>query len=346
MRRTRSAPHVTSLSRTAGSRRLNPEIEPSQAAKVIEVAGLYVTPGLVDIHVHVYAGTGERGSYAGDNSVYPDGFSFRSGVTTMVDAGSSGWRNFPDFKDRIIDRSQTRVLAFLNIVGNGMRGGKFEQDLADMEAKPSAEMALRHKRRDRRDQNGALHRARSGRRSSGASRQGRSQRFPLWWISAGHRQSARWRSRSPAKLRPGRHLYARVFRPAGRARYVDRPPQPGSPRGAQTGRYLRRRAWRREFRLARRGTGNQGGLPARFHLDRPAYRQHERRHEGHAECDEQVSGSGAFARRRHRPLDLEPGARDQARGAGQPVGRVARQTWRCFGWRRGISATWTCMAPA
>jgi dihydroorotase len=121
------------------------KIEPSRALKVIDVAGLYITPGLIDIHVHVYAGTGERGSYAGDNSVYPDGFTFRSGVTTVVDAGSSGWRNFPDFKDRIIDRSRTRVLAFLNIVGHGMRGGKYEQDLADMEAKPSAEMALKHK---------------------------------------------------------------------------------------------------------------------------------------------------------------------------------------------------------
>ena len=102
-------------------------------------------PGLIDIHVHVYAGTGEKGSYAGDNSVYPDGFTLRVGVTTVVDAGCAGWRNFDDFKDRVIDRSRTRVLAFLNIVGNGMRGGKFEQDLADMEAKPTAEMALQHK---------------------------------------------------------------------------------------------------------------------------------------------------------------------------------------------------------
>ena len=45
-----------------------------------------------------------------------------------------GWRNFDDFKDAIIDRSKTRVLVFLNIVGNGMRGGRYENDLADMEA--------------------------------------------------------------------------------------------------------------------------------------------------------------------------------------------------------------------
>src|SRR5262245_10084483 len=121
------------------------KIDPAEALKVVDVSGYYVTPGLVDIHVHVFAGTGERGSYAGDNSVYPDGFTFRAGVTTVADAGCAGWRNVEDFKQRVIDRSKTRVLAFINIVGNGMRGGKFEQDLADMEAKPTAEMALRHK---------------------------------------------------------------------------------------------------------------------------------------------------------------------------------------------------------
>src|SRR5215831_14041598 len=83
-------------------------IDPAKASKVVDVSGLYVTPGLVDIHVHVYAGTGMRGAYSGDNSVYPDGFTFRAGVTTVADAGSSGWRNFPDFKGRVIDRSQTR----------------------------------------------------------------------------------------------------------------------------------------------------------------------------------------------------------------------------------------------
>jgi dihydroorotase len=120
-------------------------IPAAEAGKTIDVAGLYVTPGLIDIHAHVYTGTGERGSYAGDNSVYPDGFSFRVGVTTLVDAGGSGHRNFEDFKDRVIDRSRTRVLAFLNIVGNGMRGGKFESNQDDMESKPAADMALKHK---------------------------------------------------------------------------------------------------------------------------------------------------------------------------------------------------------
>src|SRR5664279_5221350 len=109
-------------------------LDPAAALKVVNVAGLYVTPGLVDMHAHVYTGTGERASYAGDLSVYPDGFTFRVGVTTVADAGCSGWRNFEDFKDRVIDRSKTRVLAFLNIVGNGMRGAKYENDQTDMEA--------------------------------------------------------------------------------------------------------------------------------------------------------------------------------------------------------------------
>lgn len=120
-------------------------LDPARADKTVSAAGLYVTPGLVDIHVHVYAGTGRRGAYDGDNSVYPDGFTFRSGVTTVVDAGSSGWRNFPDFKDRVIDRAKTRILALLNIVGSGMGGGAIEQNLADMDSEATAKLAGQYK---------------------------------------------------------------------------------------------------------------------------------------------------------------------------------------------------------
>jgi dihydroorotase len=123
---------------------IEPDIPASLAIKVVDVRGLLVTPGLVDIHTHDYAGTGRKGAYDGDNSVYPDGFSFRSCVTTVVDAGSSGWRNFPDFKDRIIDRSKTRVLAFINIVGNGMGGGSVEQNTEDMDPAAAAAMAKQY----------------------------------------------------------------------------------------------------------------------------------------------------------------------------------------------------------
>src|SRR5215510_4317360 len=114
-------------------------IPAAQAFKVVNVTGLYVTPGLVDIHVHVYATTGMPG-YAGDRSVLPDGFTFRNGVTTVVDAGTSGWRTFPDFKARVIDRSKTRVLALLNIVGAGMGTGH-EDELAELDAAAAAKTA-------------------------------------------------------------------------------------------------------------------------------------------------------------------------------------------------------------
>jgi dihydroorotase len=117
-------------------------IATAKAAKTVDVSGLYVTPGLVDLHVHVYAGTGT--AYTGPSSVRPDDHSFRSGVTTVVDAGSSGWKNFDDFKSFIIDRSRTRVLALLNIVGAGMAGVP-EQNLQDMDPAKAAETALKHK---------------------------------------------------------------------------------------------------------------------------------------------------------------------------------------------------------
>jgi dihydroorotase len=120
------------------------KIDPADAFKVVDASGLYVTPGLIDLHVHVFAGTGEKNSYAGDNSLYPDGYTLRVGVTTVADAGCAGWRNFEEFKTRVIDRSRTRVLAFLNIVGHGMRGGAYEQDLADMAVAPAVEMAKKY----------------------------------------------------------------------------------------------------------------------------------------------------------------------------------------------------------
>lgn len=119
--------------------RVAESIPDSTAKTLVHVEGLYVMPGLVDIHVHVYAGTGQR-AIAGDSSVYPDGFSFRTGVTTMVDAGSSGWRNFPDFYQRVIIRAKTRVLAFLNIGGVGM-AAVGENNPKDMDPQAAARVA-------------------------------------------------------------------------------------------------------------------------------------------------------------------------------------------------------------
>jgi dihydroorotase len=116
--------------------RVAANIPASEARKIVDLKDLYVTPGLIDIHVHVYARCGPK-SFP---SVDPDAFSFRTGVTTMVDAGTAGWREFPDFRARVIDRAHTRVLALLNIVGAGMESGK-EDDPAEMDAEAAAAVA-------------------------------------------------------------------------------------------------------------------------------------------------------------------------------------------------------------
>ncbi len=117
-------------------------IDPAQAKQVVDANGLHVTPGIIDIHVHVYAGTGLK-AYTGDLSVYPDNFSFRACTTTMADAGTSGWANFEDFKQRVIDRAKTRVYAFVNIVGRGM-GGTVEQNTDEMNSERAAEIAKKY----------------------------------------------------------------------------------------------------------------------------------------------------------------------------------------------------------
>jgi dihydroorotase len=116
-------------------------IPASHARKVVSVAGLYVVPGLIDLHAHVFAGSDRAGLAGGRSSIYPDNFAPRAGVTTVVDAGSSGRRNFAEFKKHVIDTAGTRVLALLNIGGYGMTGGAHEQDVSDMDARAAAELA-------------------------------------------------------------------------------------------------------------------------------------------------------------------------------------------------------------
>jgi dihydroorotase len=111
-----------------------PNIPVAQSSKVIDATGLYVTPGFIDMHTHVFVGSKPETFADGSNSVSPDDFTLRNGVTTVVDAGTSGWRNFPVFKSQVIDKSKTRILAFLNIAGSGMTGSPYEQDMNDMDA--------------------------------------------------------------------------------------------------------------------------------------------------------------------------------------------------------------------
>ena len=108
---------------------LEKKINKNKSKRVIDASGFIVVPGLIDIHSHNFHGT-----------IPPDGFSFRSGITTIVDVGGAGWRNFKVFKNQVIDRSQTRVLSFLNIIGFGMQGGAIEQNIDDMDPEMTAKI--------------------------------------------------------------------------------------------------------------------------------------------------------------------------------------------------------------
>ena len=119
---------------------VGPDINPALAAKVVDVAGHYVTPGILDIHVHVYHTRAPEGDPEG-LSVVADAHSFRSGVTTMVDTGTSGARHLRHFKHTVIDRAKTRIFAFVNIVDQGMTGD-FEQDPRNFDAELAASAVL------------------------------------------------------------------------------------------------------------------------------------------------------------------------------------------------------------
>jgi dihydroorotase len=109
--------------------RVAPNLPASQAKKVLDVKGLYVTPGLIDLHAHVFG-------YSG--SLFPDDTALVAGTTTIVDAGGAGWRTFEEFKNKIIRKSKTRVLVFLNIAGRGMIGPESEDNVEDMSPEKTA----------------------------------------------------------------------------------------------------------------------------------------------------------------------------------------------------------------
>ncbi|MEQ8218395.1 MAG: amidohydrolase/deacetylase family metallohydrolase [Arenibacter sp.] len=126
--------------------KVDSKIPENQAKTVIDAKGLIVAPGLLDIHGHNFFGT-EEDAYLSNSfsALPPDGFTFRSGVTTIVDVGGAGWKNFRQFKEQTIDHSKTRVLSFLNIIGSGMKGGAIEQNIEDMNPKMTAYVASQHK---------------------------------------------------------------------------------------------------------------------------------------------------------------------------------------------------------
>jgi len=113
-------------------------IPASAAEKVVDVSGLYVTPGLIDIHFHVGHGGAPLNWFAPEarSRIAPLGvpadLALAAGVTTLVDAGTAGADTFLQEKEEVIDQAKVRLLAFLNIVANGMNGG-LEQTVDQMD---------------------------------------------------------------------------------------------------------------------------------------------------------------------------------------------------------------------
>jgi dihydroorotase len=125
-------------------------IPPGSAGKVVDVTGLYVTPGLVDIHYHISHGGAPLNWFTPEARVHeaplgvPPDLALQSGVTTVVDAGTAGADTFLQEKEEAIDTAKVRVLAFLNIVANGMQGG-LEQTVDQMDPKRCAETIQKYK---------------------------------------------------------------------------------------------------------------------------------------------------------------------------------------------------------
>ena len=300
---------------------------------VVDAVGMIVTPGLVDLHAHVFFGT-EPNAYLSnsDTALAPDGFTLRSGVTTVVDLGGAGWRNFEQLKRQVIDRSVTRVLAFLNIVGSGMKGGPVEQNLADMDARLTAMRAeqypehvvgvkLAHYAGPEWD---PVERAVEAGRLAG---------IPVAIDFGGHEPPLSLEELLLERLRPGdvfTHTYAHV---RGRIPIVDEDGElrPFVRRARERGIVFDVGHGGGSFLFSQAVPAMRQGFAPRHDQHRPAPGKHERRDEEHAQRDVEAPRAGHEPRGRRGGVDVESrgghpsrGPRPSRGGRSRGRGRAAR----------------------
>ncbi len=118
--------------------RVDKDIPAADGKTTVNVAGYYVTPGLIDLHICCYYTNLDK-----TPSVIADHHCLPSGVTTCCDGGTAGADTFEDFK-RIIDRSKMRILEFLNIAAPGAEANRAEQDPTQFKVKLAAETAKKY----------------------------------------------------------------------------------------------------------------------------------------------------------------------------------------------------------
>src|SRR5262245_57164500 len=114
---------------------------PAAAAKeVFDARGKLVTPGLINVHAHLYR-------YGNTITVDPDGVGFPAGVTTAIDAGSAGANTFLGFRKYVIDRQPLRIYAMLNVAIIGNYGNELYLNMSVINAKAAVRVVNEHKDR-------------------------------------------------------------------------------------------------------------------------------------------------------------------------------------------------------
>ena len=193
----------------------------------------------------------------------------------------------PRLQDPNHRRSKTRVVAFLNIVGVGMREGRLEQNLQDMEVQPTAEMAMRHK--------GVIVGIKSAHFNGPewtpyekAEEVGRLANIPVMVDFGGNVRAGRTLDDLLNKYFSPGDIFTHMYGGVRGEQDEHKGPKPGDDRWPQARRHLRRRPRRRQLQVVHGDSVDESRLHSGFDLDGSSREQHERRHEEHARRDEQV----------------------------------------------------------